>query len=331
MLETTGKQRFQTSKKLAGFCASLTSFVARIPQRHIAYAGKLMGSLAHSLDVRHRRIVRRNLRFTHPEQNSDDVRRLSGLVFQHMGMTVTEVLQMASFSREHILRKVRIKGKENLRKALESPNGSILLSAHLGNWEMALLASSCYFQKPLVAVARPLDSKTLNRFVNGIRTKFGNIILDKKGAFPKMARFLRQGKTLGVLIDQGMAPSESVDVLFFGRRATATPAAALLARRYNSPVFPAYCIREADNRLTLIVETPLQLRETEDLRSDVQANTQMMTAALEKAIRHYEEQWNWLHKRWKQYYPQLYPEDMARRKRRGKKDKDRLRKMQEIE
>jgi KDO2-lipid IV(A) lauroyltransferase len=309
----------QRLKETQGLSGTLKGLIASIPQKHIAGVGGAVGMLAYIMDRRHRRIVRRNLQFTHPEWSRESIRKLSKRVFQNIGITFLEICQMTCFSREDVLRKVRIRGEENLLKAIRSPKGVIMISAHLGNWEMAPLLVSCYLQKPLVLVARQIQSKTLGHWIHRLRVRFGNIVLDKKRALPKMARTLRKGRTLGLLIDQGTTLSEGVEVSFFDRTVTATPAAALLARRYDTPVLPAFCIREADATLTLVAEPPLALKRTEDLRADLRENTQIMTSAIEKAVKAHPEQWFWFHKRWKRHYPHLYPEDLDRRQRRREK------------
>lgn len=305
----------QRLKKTRGLLPLLTGFIVSIPQKHVARAGRLLGMFVYIVDLRHRRITRRNLQFTHPEWSRESIQKLSRRVFQNIGITFLEICQMTCFSREDILRKVRIKGEENLLNAIKSPKGVIMISAHLGNWEMASLLISCYLEKPLLLVARRIQPTVINRWIHRLRCNFGNTIVYKKQALPKMARTLRNGKALGLLIDQGTRLSEGVEVSFFDRTVTATPAAALLARRYDSPVLPTFCIREADAGLTLVVEPPLTLKRTEDLRADLKANTQIMTSAIEKAVRAYPEQWFWFHKRWKRHYPYLYPEDLARRQR----------------
>ena len=314
-------------RKSQGFFGPLAALFAGVPKRYIADTGRLLGMLAYFLDARHRRIVRRNLQFIHPEWSEERILKLSNRVFQNMGVTFLEICQMTRFSREDVLRNVRIRGKENLLNAVKRPNGVILISAHLGNWEMAPLFTSCYLQKPIVSVAKQLQPKTLDRWIRGCRTRFGNMILDKKGALPGMARTLREGGVLGILIDQETKRSEGSEVTFFDRTVVATPVAALLARRYDSPVLPAFCIRQADAGLTLIVEPPLMLKKTHDPHADLQANTQIMTYAIEKAVREYPEQWLWFHKRWKRHYPYLYPEDLARRKLRREKKRAQMRKL----
>jgi KDO2-lipid IV(A) lauroyltransferase len=302
----------------------IASFAAGVPQRAIVKVGKFLGLLAWAVDNRHRRIVRRNLRFTHPEWPKDRVRTLTRRVFQNTGITFLEVCQIPYLTPDQIVSRLHVRGMEHLIAALDNPRGAIMISAHVGNWEMAPLLACCRFGKPMAAVARRLRNPFADRWLHRLRTRFGNIIIDKKRALPHMVRVLRRGMMLGILIDQGTKLSEGVEVDFFGRKVTATPAAALLARRYKVPVFPSFCVREPDGRLTIMVEPPLVLRKTEDPRSDLETHTQIMTDAVERVVRAYPDQWFWFHKRWKRHYPRLYKEDFGRRRLRKMKEKARL-------
>jgi lauroyl/myristoyl acyltransferase len=71
------------------------------------------------------------------------------------------------------------------------------------------------------------------------------------------------------------------------------------------------------------IEPPVEIRRTTDLRSDLQFNTQLITARVERAILNYPDQWNWMLKRWKDFYPDLYPESKKRLKRIKRKEKRR--------
>ena len=313
--------RSETKIKAQDLKGSFTAFAAHIPKGYLLSLGKVLGWLAYLADHRHRRIVRRNLGFAFPEWPQERIRTVSRRVFQNTATTLLEFLQMSCFSKEDVLRKVGIRGKEHLDRATKSRSGTILIAAHLGNWEMSAIYASCYLPEPMTAVARPVQPRWLDQRLNRLRTRFGNTILDKYKALPKMVRVLRQGKALGILIDQGTTRSEGVEVTFFGRTVLATPAAALLAQRYGSTALPSFCVREGSGRLVVRVAPPLALQKTKDSQADIQANTQMMTDAIEKVVRAYPDQWFWFHKRWKRYYPHLYPEDLARRKRRREKRK----------
>ena len=301
------------------------SIISKISHRHIAGFGKILGRMAYLLDVPHRRIVRRNLQFAHPDWTREKVESISRRVFQNLGVSFLEFFQLATLSREQVLGRVRVEGLENLQNALKSKNGLIVVSAHLGSWETGLLFARCYIQKPILGVAKKIRFAPLNRWVHRLRTRFGVKIVYKKGALPEMRRMLRQGGIVGLLVDQSRR-SEGVDVTFFGHRVTTTPAAAFLAIRCKSPVLPIFCIRDDCGRLTVVVQSALEMKWTGDLRSDVQTNTQLITDVVEKAVRKYPDQWFWVHKRWKKYYPQMYPEYQLRRRRRKERKQRRKQK-----
>ena len=119
---------------------------------------------------------------------------------------------------------------------------------------------------------------------------------------------------------------DGVEVKFFGHRATATPAAALLAIRCKSPIIPAFSHRNAQGQLIIRIEPPIEIQRTADLRTDLQRNTQLITDRVERAIQNYPDQWNWTLKRWKEFYPALYPET-AERMRKIKRKEQRKRKV----
>ena len=294
------------------------SMVSKIPHRHIVGLGKLLGRVAYLLDVPHRRIVQRNLLFAYPHWTRAKIDTVSRRVFQNLGISVVEFFQTVTLSREQLLNRLRVEGLENLQTALESRNGFIFVSAHLGSWETGLLFICCHIQKPFLGVVKKIRFAPLNRWVHRLRSRFGIKIVYKKGALSEMRRMLRQGGVIGLLVDQSRR-SEGVEVNFFGHKVTTTPAAAFLSLRCKSPVVPIFCVRDTGGRLTVKVQAPLDMKQTGDMRSDIQTNTQIITDVVEAAVREYPDQWFWVHKRWKKYYPDLYPEYQARRERRHRR------------
>jgi len=295
------------------------TFISGIPKNIVCFFGRILGALIYHVDIPHKRIVRRNLKFAYPEWTDEEICKVSRRIFQNLGITILEILQMAFFSKEDFLANIRIRGKDNLLNAVEGGKGVIIISAHLGNWEAASLFAPCYFGYPVTSVARKIESGIINRWILKLRTRFGNSIIDKEGALPEMTQTLRDGKILALIIDQGTTISEGVELTFFSKKVTVTPAAAMLALRCKSPVLPVFCVREEDHKLIIIIEPPVEIIRTKDLRADLKTNTQIMTDIIEKAVRRYPDQWLWLHKRWKRFYPDLYPEYIARRKRRRAK------------
>jgi KDO2-lipid IV(A) lauroyltransferase len=302
----------------------LAALIAKIPKTYILGLGRILGRLLYLLDAPHRRIVRRNLYFVHPEWSIAQVRRFSKRTFQHFGINLLEMLQIYFSCDEDMRNKFRVQGGEHLVQALKKNRGVIIISAHLGNYEVALQYPVCYLQQPLVGVAKKMRNTRQNRWMHDLRTRFGNVIIYKKGALPEMTKTLREGRLLGIIIDQSRQ-FLGVDVDFFGKSATATPAAALLAIRCKSPVVPVFCHRDADGVLAINVQPPLMISRTKDLREDLRINTQRMTDEVEKAIKKYPDQWLWLQKRWKKHYPDLYPGYRRRLERRKKRKRQKSR------
>jgi KDO2-lipid IV(A) lauroyltransferase len=301
----------------------MKGFIANIPHSYIVRLGRLLGLLLCFLDVPHRRLVRRNLRFCYPEWSDSRVTALSRSIFRNAGITFLEIFQSEFISQEKLLNMFRIEGEQQLINALEKGKGAVIISAHMGNWELGPQFLGCYLGRPLNGVARRMHNPWMDRWFDRLRVRFGNRIIYKKGALPKMTQVLRNGEMLGLTIDQSRR-KQGIEVSFFNRRASTTPAAALLAIRCRSPVIPIFCTREVDGTLTIHVRRPLELKRGKDLLSDLQTNSQLMMDALEKEIREHPEQWVWFQRPWKNHYPYLYPEWEAKRRRRKRKKKGRL-------
>lgn len=292
--------------------------------------GRIMGTLAYLIDVPHRRTVRRNLRLAFPDWSAEKIRRTSKRVFQHFGVTFVEICQLATYSKSDVMARVRVIGANRWQRALTENKGLIIVSAHLGNWEFLTQFAACFMQRPALGVVKKIHFQPLNQWVHNLRTRFGANIVYKKGALPDMRQALRRDGAVGLLVDQSRR-KEGVDVNFFSHRVPATPAAAFLGIRCKSPILPIFCVRDACGQLTVHVDHPLSIQRSGDLRADIQANTQLITDAVERMIRKYPEQYFWVHKRWKKYYPHIYPEYQLRRQRRKAREEQRERKTAENE
>ena len=175
-------------------------------------------------------------------------------------------------------------------------------------------------------MVRNVGYRRLDDFIDHLRTHLGNKVIFKKGAWQKMMQTLRHGEALVVTIDQSRY-KQGVEVILFNRKATTTLAVALSAIRCKSPVIPIFGSRDADGTHTAHIYPPLDLERTNDLRRDLQVNTQKMVDVMEDMIRKYPDQWIWFQRPWKKTYPNLYPEWEARRQKRKRKKRQRKSKM----
>jgi len=281
--------------------------------------GDTLGVIAFAIDKRHRLVVKRNLRFIFPDHPHETINRLALRVFKNTSLTFLEILQLICSTEKQLLERVEIHGLRNFSDTLKGQGRLILISAHLGNWEVPPLFWSMFFKTPLFLVARPLDHPLLNRWIMGFRTRYGSTVIDKKGALQKLARSLRNNQSIGMLIDQDIRPSEAIKVNFLGKAVNSTPSVAWLARRYDALVVPVFCMRKPDGKLIMEINPPLNLIRTNHLKDDLLRNTQIINDSVSRAVLKNVDQWFWFHKRWKRYYPDLYAEETKRIKRLQKK------------
>ena len=298
----------------------MKSFIAQIPKSYLLFFGKILGKLLYHLAGPQRRIVNRNLRFSHIATSRQQIRSMAKLIFQHFGITILEFLQMSCLSKQDLISKVRVEGEEILIEALKRQKGIVLVTAHLGNYEMLAQCVPCILGLEMTAIAKKMRNAWLDCLIHNVRTRFGNKIIYKEGALPEMMQALRRGAMVGILMDISRR-FDGVEVNFLGRRATATPAAAMLGLRCKSPIITGFCHRNSKGELIARAEPPIETRRTADLRSDLQFNTQLITDRVERAVRKHPEQWNWMLKRWKDFYPDLYPEPEKRLRHIKKKER----------
>jgi len=198
---------------------------------------------------------------------------------------------------ERVAAQVRLEGLEHLRAVLDRHGRALVLTAHLGNWELLTLAP-VLTGYPLTVVARALDSPSLDAWADRLRRTAGVEVVDKRQALRPVLEALRRGRLVGVLLDQNASRREGVFVPFFGRLASTSRAMAVLALRTRTPVIPAFTRRLAPGCHEITIHPPLPLPEVSDEEA-IRRLTADCTAAIEAAVRTTPEQWLWAHDRWR--------------------------------
>ena len=280
--------------------------VASIRPRQLMRWGRLFGEMGYRLGSPYRTIVRRNLRFAFPSWDEQRIETVSRQAFHNFGMTLSEMVQGAHLSAGDILSRCRLRGEEHLNRALEAEKGIIVVSAHLGNWEISLQYLACLFGRRVHIVVRPLAPRRLDRWVNHARTRFGNHLIAKRKAFPRMLKAVREDGIVALMVDLS-SRKQSVAVDYFGRRTRVSPAAAMLAARCAAPIIAAFTLRNPDGSFTIEISPPVAVQRTGSLKDDLKANSQRITDIVEQAVRSHPDQYLWMQKRWKDHYPHLYP------------------------
>jgi Kdo2-lipid IVA lauroyltransferase/acyltransferase len=276
------------------FLAPAAWTLAHLPCRLGLWIGRRLGDLAWALLARRRAIALDNLRLALGAERSDaELRRIGRRSFQHLGMNLVEMCVFMFRPSDVFLRRVEIDGLEHLKDAAVQGRGVLLLTAHLGNWEL-LAATQPLTGLPLSVVLRPLDQPKLDRVMGRLRRRTGAELISKRRALPDVLAALRRGHMVGILLDQNATRAEGIFAPFFGTPASTSRGLAVIALRTEAPVVPVFIRRLERGRH--LVEFKSAVPPT---ARDVAAFTTSFNEAIEAAIRRAPEQWFWLHKRWK--------------------------------
>ena len=261
-------------------------------------AGLLAWAVYQSMG-RLRRVGELNLELAMPQLPGEERKQTLRGVFRHLGWQLVEFCRMPRYTADNTRGWIRTQGLEHYLRALARGKGVLVLTGHLGAWELSSFYHSL-MGYPMGMVIRPLDNRRLDDFVNGIRCMHGNHVLSKNDFARGLLTAMRAGETVGILMDTNMPPPQGVFVRFFGVTACTASGLARVALKTGAAVLPGFLLWEpGEGRYVLHFGPELVFARTGDADSDILAATQQCNDALESWIRRYPDQWLWIHRRWK--------------------------------
>lgn len=264
--------------------------------------GRHTGRLFHRLARKPRRICEYQLRMALPELSPAERDALVRECFEQMGMTLWEALARRTLYAAPE-RWIRIEQEPVLRDALAEGKGVVLLTGHLGNWELLSVVADM-LRIPMHAIVRELANEQLSAMLTALRTTpyFSSIKRGSAASARELLGILRGGEVLVLAIDQDIR-ANGVFATFFGMPANTPRVAASLALRRRIPVVTAFGVREPDGRHRFRferIEPPPGLTADE---AGIAAYTQVFNDVTEAHIRRYPAQWAWHHRRWRRRPP----------------------------
>jgi Kdo2-lipid IVA lauroyltransferase/acyltransferase len=280
---------------LKGFSLS----ISLLPEGFALWCGKQLGNLFFRVDWERRKVALENLHLAFgKEKSEEEFLAIARGTFQNLGMMAVEFFRIPKMDAEAFRKRVEIEGLEEGLRLLEKGKGMLLLLSHFGNWEMMGIMSKLIGDSIMV-LAKPMKkNKRIDQFITEIRSAAGLEVVSSIKASRVVMKALSQNRIVGILIDQRAKRSEGIWADFFGKKAPTTPGLAALAMKTGAPVVPVFMVRNGFGTHRLVIQKPLELVHTGDIKKDVEANTQLFNHALESMIRQYPDQWFWVHRRW---------------------------------
>ena len=258
--------------------------------------------LYHAVPFRRRRIVANLERVFGAELERWQIRRLAQAAYGHFARSIFENLMFQRFRRAGP--QLRGENREALERAIERGRGVLLLTGHVGNWELTprlWLRAEAHLHGKVHVVRRRIRPRFLERYLVEQFRSAGIGVLEKEGSLSKIVTCLRRGELVAFILDQHAARRHSVIVDFFGSPASTFRSLAVAALRTGAPVVPLRFWREPDGTLALRFDEAIEPVPGRTFRDAVQANTQNYSRVIERMILDHPEQWIWMHRRWRDW------------------------------
>ena len=235
--------------------------------------------------------------------------QISRRAVMNFGMTLTEFMHLRVATAAEVRAYSWIEGLEHVESARAAGKGAILLTGHLGNWEVMGARAAQEF--PLTVVARPTGNAGVQRHIDAVRAAGGLGVISKYDNGRASLRVLKNNETLGILPDQH-AGKDGELLPMFGQSTRVWGAIARLAMMSGARVVPAFGVRKtpflADGRIVAKVSPGWNVPKSGDRNAAVTQGARRTVDELEKIIRAHPDQWLWLHRRWREIDGAVFPD-----------------------
>jgi KDO2-lipid IV(A) lauroyltransferase len=276
----------------------MVALLSLVPWKVASAAGAALGRLGYwPLRIR-RRVAEKQIADAFPELPVTQRRAIAIGAYKNLGRVGIETALGSRLNPQRILDMFDAPvGWEHLEKPASRGQGVILVSGHLGNWEIGAAYVAARGLK-VSAVVRGQSNKLFEEFANRSRRRLGwNTIWDGE-ATRGIPRAIRNGHIVPLLADQGVMGLSSIWVPFFGRLARTPQGPAVFALRLGAPCVVCVVTRQPDGRYRLFVE-PVEIIDTGNREHDVEDIVTAYTRQFEAWVRQFPGQYLWQHRRWR--------------------------------
>ncbi|WP_029933347.1 lysophospholipid acyltransferase family protein [Thiomicrospira pelophila] len=275
-----------------GLVRSLSWLPLKWNQRLGAAIGWLLWRLPNSA----KRVSIKNIEIAFPNLTTEARAQLVKKSLIETGKTATELGAIWCWSQAKKLALIkRVEGAERLEQAVSQGKGVMVLSPHVGCWE--IIGHYLAEQYPTTILYRPPRIGSLDNFMRQARQSSGVKLqpTDMSGV-KGLRKALKNAEVVGILPDQDPGKSGGVVAPFFGQPANTMVLVSKLAQKSQCPVF--YIVAErlpnAQGYVIHLLDAPAEVAS-----ADEQEATSALNQGVETCVRQLPSQYQWSYKRYK--------------------------------
>ena len=199
-----------------------------------------------------------------------------------------DLIHLPHMKLDDIDSRITAHGWHNFEDALNRGKGVIVVTAHLGSFEMAgqILATR---EAKVTVLVEPLEPPALLNHVIALRRSKGLTCMPARlGVLEVVIQALHRGEAVGLVCDRDIG-KDGFKATFFGKETTFPTGAVRIAMRTGAAVVPAFNLRRGDGGYDAYFEPALDIVPSGN--DAVARNMEQLIAVMEKYIRTSPEQW----------------------------------------
>jgi len=240
-----------------------------------------------------------NLKVACPELEEDPValRRISWLNFRNHAKAYADLMQLPNARVETMRTRLKVNGLEHLDEARDSGRGVLVVSCHMGSYEVAAAIWSATVA-PVSLFAEEVEPRPLFEWYRDTRARLGISVLTlDHGGIRRVLQALREEEMVITAIDRDITGTGHL-MPFLGRPAPIPLGPAAIALRLGTPLFPVCVYRLQDDTYMAEGGPLVHAEATGDTRRDQVRTTEKVLRQIEVFIRQHPEQWHVPHRIW---------------------------------
>jgi KDO2-lipid IV(A) lauroyltransferase len=255
--------------------------------------GGMMGKLMWFTD--NARVAKINLRLCYPDLSEEQIEKLARDSLIALGKTYAEMGMSWMWPIAKVEKLItQVEGLEHLEQALAEKNGIVLLSPHLGNWEVL----NHFFRQHLfmTVMYKPAKIPALDDFIFKTRKRVDvGLVPANRSGVESLYQLLADKGVVAILPDQEPSLKSGVFAPFFGHAALTGKLVGELGRNTPAALLCCYGKRLADGNYCVVIKlADNDIRNTDELISATALNK-----SLEECINDCPEQFHWNYKRFR--------------------------------
>lgn len=245
-----------------------------------------------------RKNVTENLKIIFPDKNDKEISGIRLRVFHNFAKYLVDFFRFKKLNADYINKNVKIINLKYIDEALKQGKGVVIVTAHLGNWELGgVVVSMAGYSLSIVAL--PHKSKIVTDFFDRQRESKGLKVFLLGNAAKGCIKALRNNQMLALVGDRDFTEGGRV-MEFFGKPSIFPEGPAVFSLHTGAVVIPGFMLRNEDDSFSLVFDKPLQYTASGDRNRDLDKIISQYKSTFEKYIRAYPDQWYMFRRFWKE-------------------------------